>query len=84
MESLDYRYFTISINKATAKYEPDGSVKVIVAHHDPGVPNWINTCGHHEGTMCWRWYRLEEGEKAVQPNCRVIKSTKYEVRSTNS
>jgi hypothetical protein len=69
MESLDYRYFTISINKSTAVYEQDGSVKVIVAHHDPGLPNWINTCGHTEGTMCWRWYRLKEGAKPAQPTC---------------
>ena len=75
MESLDYRYFKISINKATAEYEPDGSVKVIVAHQDPGLPNWINTCGHHQGTMCWRWYRLRPGEKATEPECKVIKLT---------
>ena len=72
MESLDYRYFTICINKATATYEPDGSLKVIVAHSDPGHPNWINTCGHTEGTMCWRWYRLKEGEKAVEPKARIL------------
>jgi len=76
MESLDYRYFTVCINKATAIYEPDGSVTVIVAHKDPGHANWLNTCGHSEGTMCWRWYRLKEGEKAVEPNCNVI--TNYE------
>ena len=73
MESLDYRYFTICINKASAIYEPDGSVKVIVSHKDPGHPNWINTCGHYEGTMLWRWYRLAEGAVAVEPGCRVIK-----------
>lgn len=72
MESLDYRYFTVCINKASAKYEPDGSVKVVVAHSDPGLPNWISTCGHYEGTMLWRWYRLEPGAQAVEPSCRVI------------
>ena len=72
MESLDYRYFTICINKATAKYETDGSVRIIVSYRDPGLPNWINTCGHYEGTMCWRWYRLKPGEQAVEPRCRVI------------
>jgi hypothetical protein len=77
MESLDYRYFTICINKATAHYRSDESVKVIVSHRDPGLPNWINTCGHHEGTMCWRWYRLKEGEKAIEPQCKVIKITNY-------
>ena len=73
MESLDYRYFNISINKKSAQYEKDESVKVIVAHENPGHPNWINTCDHHEGTMCWRWYRLKEGAKPVEPSCRVMK-----------
>ncbi len=73
MESLDYRYFQISVNKATATYEKDGSVRVIAAHSDPGKPNWINTCGHNEGTMCWRWYRLKPGAVAVEPTCRVVK-----------
>jgi hypothetical protein len=74
MESLDYRYFHVSVNKASATYEPDGSVRVIVAHKDPGKPNWIDTCGHTEGTMCWRWYRLKPGEAAVQPRCTVVKT----------
>lgn len=74
MESLDYRYFTICVNKTSAVYEPDDSVKVIVSHSDPGHPNWLNTCGHSEGTMCWRWYRLKEGENAVEPACTIIKN----------
>jgi hypothetical protein len=76
MESLDYRYFTICINKASAHYEPDGSVVVTVAHKDPGKPNWINTCGHTEGTMLWRWYRLAEGAEAAEPSCRVKRGGK--------
>ena len=70
MESLDYRYHTIHINKHTAQYEPDGSVKVVVAHTDPGMPNWINTVGHNEGTMCWRWVKADDW---VQPGTRVVK-----------
>ena len=73
MESLDYRYFNICVSKGTAAYEADGSIKVIVAHQNPGVKNWINTCDHFEGTMCWRWYRLPNGTKPVQPNCEVLK-----------
>jgi hypothetical protein len=59
MESLDYRYFTISLNKHTARVRPDGSVRLIVAHRDPGRPNWIETAGHDQGTMCFRWVRAE-------------------------
>ncbi len=55
MESLDYRYHTIHVNKHTAHYVADGGVKLIISHTDPGHPNWIETAGHNMGTMCWRW-----------------------------
>jgi hypothetical protein len=70
MESLDYRYYRVTINKHTAVYEPDGSVKIIVSHADPGHANWIETAGHHQGTMCFRWIRAEEHP---EPRCRVVK-----------
>jgi len=70
MESLDYRHFNIHINKHTAKYEEDGSVKVVVAHSDSGVSNWIDTVGHFEGTMCWRWIKADEW---IEPKTRVVK-----------
>ena len=69
MESLDYRYFTIHVNKHTARYEADGSVRIVVAHRDPSCPNWINTCGHDRGTMCFRWVRAEA---TPQPRTRVV------------
>lgn len=55
MESLDYRYHKIHINKSTADYEPDGSVRIAVAHRDPHMPNWLTTAGHERGTMLFRW-----------------------------
>lgn len=73
MESLDYRYFTICTSKGYAVAEADGSIRVVVAHKDPGLPNWLNTCGHGEGTMCWRWYRLAEGSLPIEPECELIK-----------
>lgn len=72
MESLDYRYFTICYNKGNATYEADGSVVILVAHQKPNHPNWIETCGHYEGTMCWRWYRLAAGAVPVEPKCEVV------------
>jgi len=74
MESLDYRYFHICISRGNAHFEPDGSVRIYVSHHDPGHPNWIQTCGHREGTMCWRWYRLKGGAEIMEEvPCEVIK-----------
>jgi hypothetical protein len=59
MESLDYRYFTIHLNKHTARLRPDGSVRLIVAHRDPGLPNFIDTVSHDSGTMLFRWVRAD-------------------------
>jgi hypothetical protein len=70
MESLDYRYFTIHVNKHTARPEPDGSVRIVVAHEDPGLPNWVHTAGHTSGTMCFRWIRAASHP---QPATRVVK-----------
>jgi hypothetical protein len=75
MESLDYRYHTIHVNKHTATYEPDGSVRIIVAHHDPGLPNWIDTAGHFQGTMCFRWIRADHHP---QPGTKVVKLCELE------
>ncbi|MGB5350617.1 MAG: DUF1214 domain-containing protein [Polyangiales bacterium] len=70
MESLDYRYYPVHVNKHTAKYRSDGSVQVVVAAQDKGFDNWIDTVGHEEGTMCWRWVRATEHP---QPQTRVVK-----------
>lgn len=75
MESLDYRYHNICINKKGATYDADGKVRVVIAQEDPGIPNWIETADHREGTMCWRWYRIHPGGKAIQPTCRVVKTS---------
>jgi hypothetical protein len=60
MESLDYRYHPVTVNKHTAKYEKDGSVVLYVSHSDPGSGNWIDTAGHADGTMCWRWIGTDD------------------------
>lgn len=57
MESLDYRYHRIHVNKHTAHYEPDGSVRIAIARVDPGPrwPNWLSTCEHDQGAMLFRY-----------------------------
>lgn len=57
LESLDYRRSRIHVNKHTARYRPDGSVRIVVAHKDPDLPNWLDPQGHDFGSMCFRWNR---------------------------
>jgi hypothetical protein len=73
MESLEYRFFKVCVNKFNAHYEPDGSVKIVIAHEDPGpkYPNWLNTLGEPRGGMLGRYV------KSVNPpdkmKCRLVK-----------
>jgi len=70
MESLDYRYFPVHVNQGTAQYEADGSVRIVVSKTDPGVANWMDTCGRSHGTMCVRWVGAQEHP---QPKTSVVK-----------
>ncbi|NRB41865.1 MAG: DUF1214 domain-containing protein [Pseudomonadales bacterium] len=70
LESLDYRYFPVHINKLTANYNEDGTVTVVISKKDPGVKNWMNTCGRNQGTMCVRWIRAEYH---TQPITKLVK-----------
>ncbi|MAE93915.1 MAG: hypothetical protein CL910_04580 [Deltaproteobacteria bacterium] len=62
MESLDYRYHRVHLNQSTASHEADGSVRIVVAHRDPGEawPNWLTTTGHELGSMLFRWIGATE------------------------
>jgi len=79
MEALDYRYHNIHVNKFYAKCLKDGSVIVVVSTHDPNklglsTPfSWIETTGHKQGTMCWRWVHPETDENLPQPRTNVVK-----------
>jgi hypothetical protein len=70
MESLDYRFRQISVNKQSARLEPDGSLRIICAARDPGIGNWIDTCGHKEGTALLRWAGAHEHPL---PQARIVK-----------
>jgi len=69
MESLDYRYHRVHTNKHTTVYRPDGSFRLVVAHRDPGVPNWLDTAGHDRGTMGLRWVKAAHHPR---PRTRVL------------
>lgn len=54
-ETNDYRYRLSGTNMHHAELEEDGEVIAVVAHEDPGVPNWLDTAGFTEGLMGRRW-----------------------------
>ena len=48
-----------------------GSFRMVIAHEDPGVPNWIDTEGRPFGMVFWRFF-LPEGDVDT-PKADVVK-----------
>jgi len=69
-ESLDFKNRRVHTNSLTTHYNDDGSWTIIVAHEDPGHPNWMDTAGHDHGIMGVRWVRADA---LPEPKCRVTK-----------
>jgi hypothetical protein len=56
-ESLDFTNRTTSLNHTQLTPGPDGRLQVVVAHRDPGVPNWLDTEGHRDRMITYRWIK---------------------------
>lgn len=66
LQSYDYAHRQISLNRVQTTLEPDGSFRIIVAHKNPGVPNWIDTEGRVSGIIYWRFLLPEEEVETPQ------------------
>jgi len=60
LHSYNYEYDRVTINGSQTVYNDDGSWTLVVAHHDPGHPNWISTQGHRQGRIWARWFLPSE------------------------
>jgi hypothetical protein len=70
-QMYDYVNRQVSRNRANTALEPDGSFRMVLAHEDPGLPNWIDTEGRTLGTVFWRFF-LPEGDIET-PRAEVVK-----------
>jgi hypothetical protein len=70
-QTLDYTRRSVSLNRSQTQLEADGSFRIILAHEDPGLPNWLDTEGNAFGLVFWRFF-LMEGE-AGTPQASVVK-----------
>ncbi len=70
MQTLEYRSRRSSLNQSQIQLEPDGSYRIVIAHKDPGAPNWLDCEGHHSGTIFWR-YLLPESDP-TRTACEVL------------
>ncbi|MBX3025020.1 DUF1214 domain-containing protein [bacterium] len=58
-ESLDIANRSNSFTGHTAHVDEDGDVRFVLAAHDPGSPNWLDTEGRPFGLVSYRWVWTE-------------------------
>jgi hypothetical protein len=59
-EAIDFTARQSSLNHAQARLDEDGLFRGVIAHEDPGVPNWLDTAGHERGTLIARFVMSEQ------------------------
>lgn len=62
----------MSCNGNQAHVDNDGKVRLVVAHSDPGVPNWLDTEGQRIGMAV---YRYVGARTKPEPTARLLKKS---------
>jgi len=76
--SMDAARRSGAFNTSQVKTNNDGTITYVIAKHDPGTWNWLDTGGLHEGIIQVRWQGGRPG--AMQPpdeiaGAKVVKLT---------
>lgn len=69
--TTDYIDHTQSLNNTQALPNPDGTITFVVSPSDPGVYNWVDTVGMHQGFINLRWQALPTTAAAVRPSATM-------------
>jgi hypothetical protein len=68
-ESGDFASRQTSLNGAQLHVDADGGFRLVLAHSDPGVPNWIDTEQRPRGMLT---YRLIRPQGDLAPRAHVV------------
>jgi hypothetical protein len=58
--SMDFRFRQVNLTSGTSVIDRDGTVRLVMAHTDPGFANWIDTQGHEHGWFLFRNVRTRD------------------------
>lgn len=59
--SLDYHRIQSSLTAAQSAVDKDGRIRLVIAHRDPGVANWLDTGGRENVFSILRWQHIPAG-----------------------
>ena len=64
-EAIDFASRQSSLNGHQAELDSDGVFRGVIAHQDPGVPNWLDASGHERGTLAARFLLADSAPTPV-------------------
>ena len=68
-QSLDFVNLPTTMNDSQARLDPDGVLRVVISHQDPGIQNWIALGGCPQGAVTYRW---NNADSAPVPTLRLL------------
>lgn len=71
-ESLDYGSRQVSLNGSQAYLDADNKWRYVLAHTDPGVPNWLDIAGHEKGTIFMRFLIPDLADLPTAPTVSLV------------
>lgn len=72
----DYTNRQASLNGHQLHIDSDGRFRIVIAHRDPGVPNWLDTGGRERGMLQFRWVWTQNNPqlRASRVNIAALKT----------
>ena len=77
-EAIDFTARQSSLNHSQARIDADGVFRGVIAHEDPGVPNWLDCAGHQRGTLIARFV-MAEAAPAIRSRTVGLASVREEL-----
>ena len=76
MTPPDYINHLAGVSRSQGKPNADGTYSYVIATRDPGVWNWVDTVGLHEGGYVLRWQRMGDPSAPVDKAVRQTELVK--------
>jgi hypothetical protein len=77
--SLGGLHHTATLNLSQVRPNADGTITFAIAPKDPGLFNWLDTTGLHQGVMFVRWQKLAAAVTANDEPVRSVQLVKATV-----
>jgi hypothetical protein len=73
--SMDYLYRPVSYTPSRATVDPDGKIRLVLCHDDPGLHNWLDTQRFELGNLT---YRNVQGSVPTAIRTQLVKRAQLE------